>query len=1232
MIMRRNFGKAGVCVSVSVIRARHLGISWLLRRMSLLLLFSLSLSWTTSAQTSVLTQHNDNMRTGLNPNETALTTSNVNVNQFGKLFALAVDGKVYAQPLYAPNVSIAGVPHNILIVVTEADTVYAFDADSNTQFWMASMLDTAHGASPAGCPGNGLPCETAVSSTAVSCTDTQPVIGITSTPVIDQASGTVYVEAKSTNGSKYFHRLHGLDLATGNEKSPGPVVIGTTGPGGTTPVTVNGTGDGSAGGQLPFDAQTQLNRPGLLLLNGTIYLGYGSHCDRTPYHGWMFAYDAATFAFKSVFASTPNGRNGGYWNSGAGVAADANGNIFIATGNGTFDTTIVPAIDVGDSVTKLGTANANLSLVDYFTPSDQATLEANDQDLGAGGVQVLPDQPGTHPHLLVTAGKEGRIYVIDRDQMTRDPATGNPLHYCTVNCNGGDPQIVEESSSGFLGTTGGVNSLYSLPAYWNSTLYYWARLDVVKAIPVTNGLPDFAHIKTGSITLNWPGATPSISSNGTTAGTAILWAIDSSQWGSPGPGPGPAVLHAIDATNVSSELWNSTQAQTPSNRDKAGNAVKFTVPTIANGKVYVPTASEVDVYGLLIQIATPQISPASETFCTAASCTGPVSVSITDATSGASIYYTTDGSLPSPGSGTTKLYTAPFTVSTTTTVNAIATLSGSNSLVATATYTLQPVTMPTISPASQTFCTAAGCSGPVSVSISDTTNGAAIYYTTDGSTPNPNNVAPGTPTQQYTAPFTVSTTSTVNAIATLSGYANSAMASATYTLQPVTTPTITPGSESFSGSVNVSITDTPAPSAAIYYTTDGSLPSPGSGTTRLYNGPLTVSTNTTVKAIATQSGYANSNVASATYSLVINSINFGGGFTSTSGLQLNGSAAWNQAASRLQLTNGGISQAGSVFSTTPANVQSFTTDFSFQLTNATADGMTFAIQNSGATALGPSGGGLGYGAPLPGGTPGIPTSVAIKFDLHSNAGEGSDSTGLYTNGASPTIPAIDMANSPINLHSGDIFKVHITYDGTWLLMTITDATTGKSFVEAWPVNIPSVVGGSAAFIGFTGGTGTSTATQEIVSWTYAAGTPQMLEPVQYEPESAALFGASVSSGPTYRVIAFPGFTDGSGTTLDAVAVGDNVTIPLNVPQAGSYDIKVATKKHNSRGIVQLSVNGTNVGPAADQYSGTDAWYEFDLGSVSLAAGSQPFKFTTTGKNAASSSFSQAYDYIKLIAQ
>src|SRR5215472_7724009 len=231
----------------------------------------------TFGQTAVLTQHNDNARTGQNTSETILNTSNVNVNQFGKLFAMPSDGQVYAQPLYVPGVTINGAVHNIVVIATENDSVYAYDADSKgAPLWKASMVDAAHGAG-----GSGP--ETALNSaTTTGCEDTQPQVGITSTPVIDPTSKTIYVEAKSTtNGTNYFHRLHALDLLTGNEKSPGPAVIAAT---------VNGTGDGSSNGQLSFDNLRENNRPGLLLLNGTIYIAYASHCDGSPYHGWLFAY------------------------------------------------------------------------------------------------------------------------------------------------------------------------------------------------------------------------------------------------------------------------------------------------------------------------------------------------------------------------------------------------------------------------------------------------------------------------------------------------------------------------------------------------------------------------------------------------------------------------------------------------------------------------------------------------------------------------------------------------------------------------------------------------------------------------------------------------------------------------------------------------------------------------------------------------------------------------------
>ena len=394
--------------------------------------------------------------------------------------------------------------------------------------------------------------------------------------MIDPTSKTIYVEAKSTNGTNYFHRLHALDLLTGNEKTPGPVLIAAT---------VSGTGDGSSNGQIVFNSNTnalyQLNRPGLLLLNGTIYIAYASHCDNTS-HGWLFAYDEGTFTQKSVYVTTPNGGLGGFWMSGAGVAADASGNIFIPSGNGDFDMTSVP-IETGDTILKLGTANQILTLLDYFTPQDQQSLDNGDQDLGSGGVLLLPDQPGSFPHILVEAGKEGRIYVVNRDQMTT-----NNSHYCSGCTN--DPEIIEESSSGAVG------GMFNVPAYWNNALYLWAVGDVLKSIPITNGLPDFTHITGSTPQIGFPGAGLSVSSNGTTPGSAIVWAINGTQYGSPGPGPGPAVLYAYDATNVPTMLYSSGQNAT---RDAAGNAVKFAVPTVANGKVYVGTSTEVDVYGLL---------------------------------------------------------------------------------------------------------------------------------------------------------------------------------------------------------------------------------------------------------------------------------------------------------------------------------------------------------------------------------------------------------------------------------------------------------------------------------------------------------------------------------------------------------------------------------------------------------------------------------------------------------
>jgi hypothetical protein len=508
----------------------------------------------------VFTQHNDIGRTGQNVNETTLTTAVVQGGTFGKKFAQPVDGFIYTQPLYVPQVKIAGGTHNVVYVATENDSVYAFDADSNSgananPLWHVTMLGTAHGA------GTGAsPTDSAMDNV---CPDLIPTIGVTSTPVIDASSGTMYIESKTKEKGNFFHRIHALDITTGAEKVSPPATI---------TATVNG---------IAFNPLMHTNRPGLLLVNGIVYVAYASDCDNTPYHGWIFAYDATTLSQVAVFNESPESANsaqGGFWMSGAGIAADSNANIFIPSGNGDFDTAHVPARFLGDTNMKLFMAGTSFSLEDYFTPFDQSTLQQNDTDLGSGGVLLLPDQGGAHPQELVQVGKEGTIYLIDRNQMT----AGNQ-HYCSGCAS--DTQIVQELQSE-------VGGMWGMPAYWNNNVYFWGVDDNLVAFSVTSGALGLAPTSASGTFLGFPDPTPSVSSHGTSGG--IVWAIDATNFGLPNnPAPGPAVLHAYDATNVGTELYDSSILA----NDQAGSAVKFAVPTIANGKVYVGTETELDVYG-----------------------------------------------------------------------------------------------------------------------------------------------------------------------------------------------------------------------------------------------------------------------------------------------------------------------------------------------------------------------------------------------------------------------------------------------------------------------------------------------------------------------------------------------------------------------------------------------------------------------------------------------------------
>jgi len=518
----------------------------------------------------VFTYHNNLARDGTNVQEYALTPQTVNPVTFGKLFSCALDGVARAQPLWMPNLQIGGAKHNVVLVATEHDSAYAFDADASpcSQIWQVNLLDAAHG---------GIAGETPVPSAAVNVSGTSEW-GVTGTPVIDPASATLYVASTSEDPTGNFHqRLHALDLTSGSEKFGGPIDV---------LASVSGTGYDSVGGTVSFNPKRQLQRSALALASGVVYVAWASYGDTDPYHGWIIGYDAATLAQRAVFNDSSNGSRGGIWMSGGAPAVDTSDNLFLGTGNGTFDANsgTAPNTDFGDTILKIDTAS-RLSVADWFTPFNQQHLDLADVDLGASGVVLLPDQNSGPPHLLVSGGKEGRLYLVNRDSMG---------HFC-VSCTTTDTNVVQS----FMITTG----FFSTPAFWQNALYFAGSHqgahngDKLKRLlfDPSSGQFNPSPVSQSAFIFNFPGATPSISSQGSLNG--IVWAIDSSHSGGSVPfQPGPAVLYAYDATDLAKELWDSTQAG--GKRAQAGGAVKFMVPTVANGKVYIGTRTELDVYGL----------------------------------------------------------------------------------------------------------------------------------------------------------------------------------------------------------------------------------------------------------------------------------------------------------------------------------------------------------------------------------------------------------------------------------------------------------------------------------------------------------------------------------------------------------------------------------------------------------------------------------------------------------
>jgi len=507
---------------------------------------------TSLGSANVLTYHNDIARTGQNLVETILTPATVSASTFGKVGFFPVDGKVDAQPLMLSGVAIAGQgTHNVVYVATEHDSVYAFDSDSGAVLWHVSVLGAGE-----------------VPSDGRNCSQVVPEIGVTSTPVIDPTRGphgVIYVVAMSKNGSgTYIQRLHALDVATGAELLGGPQVV---------QASVPGNGAGSSGGTLAFDPKQYEERAGLLLVSGRLITAWSSHCDIDPYTGWIMAYDPATLAQTSVLNVTPNGSRGAFWMAGAGPAADSAGNIYLLDGNGTFDTTLnaggFPSLgNFGNAFLKISTTGG-LAVADYFATFDTVSKSNADSDLGSGGTLVLPDLvdgAGQTRHLAVGAGKDAHIYVVDREMMGKWNASTNAIY---------------QDITGALGGT-----VFSMPAYFNGTLYYGASGAALKAFKIVNARVPSSATSVSPRSFQYPGTTPGVSASGNANG--IVWAIENSN---------PAVLHAYDALDVSHELYNSSQAA--AGRDAFGAGNKFVTPTIVNGRVFVGTATGVAVFSRL---------------------------------------------------------------------------------------------------------------------------------------------------------------------------------------------------------------------------------------------------------------------------------------------------------------------------------------------------------------------------------------------------------------------------------------------------------------------------------------------------------------------------------------------------------------------------------------------------------------------------------------------------------
>jgi hypothetical protein len=1061
----------------------------------------------------VLTWHNDNILSGLNNTETTLTLNNVNSPSFGKLFDYAVDGYVYAQPLYKAGLVINGTPHNVAFVATEGDSVYAVDTISPATYWVRHFTD----------PANGI---TTVPSGDVNTGDIVPQVGITGTPVIDASTNTMYVLAKTkevrSDGNHYVQTLYAIDITTGLNKT-NPYVIGDTKTGGpdggytdVTAISVPGVGDGSDGTTVRFNALREHHRASITMVGNTLYLVWASHGDNRPYHGWVVSFNKNTLQPIAWFNTTPNAGASGIWQSGAGAAIDPDtGNLIFSLGNGftvgnnqPFDPSLG---NYSEAVLNL---NPNVTLKDYFVPFNWKALDNGDTDLGSGGTMILPDFVGStaHPHLAVETGKQGRIYLLDRDNLGK----------FTPNGPDNVVQIVDTQIAGVWGSPA------FLPTGPNSGLiFYHGSGDALKSIPIVAGVLQPQNVKSSGLAWGFPGAQPSVSANN--GANAIIWELQLNTYADT---TSHAILRAWNATTLTA-LYNSTQA---GQRDQLTSPVKFTVPTVADGRVLVGSNGEFSVFGLFppatqVPDAPTNLAATSNSPTSATLTWDPVPITGDKAATQIDIERSPDDAtwtqvaVVSPGATT---YTDPGLLPATKYFYRIR----AENNVGKGDYSNEASTL-TLLNATQVFILDI-LNNQVNL-VWDTVSAADKAYEVQRSDDGGQtwNVPPGGDVGPDVTTFS----------------------DPGLNYQPYQYRVIAEANSGQSSVSNIVFAD------------------------------LTVGS-----------------------SLIIHDDGNGSGFTNHDDMSANGNVTAFVPPGFLLLTDGNGSEAGSSFHTSPVQISDFQTTFTFRLHDGTdprADGMGFVIQNSsqGAAALGPGGGGLGYGPDNPSGAPGIPASLIVKFDLYNNAGEGTNSTGIFTEGRSPTVrqpgldpiypdqsinlsaaPYIDQDGNPIvNINDQHTKQVDLTYDSASQTLTekITDLEVipNKSVTITYNnVNLQFLIGSSTAFVGFTGGTGGLTVVSDVHTWTYSgqSGVPanpyQLFADPYTNPDQVSLKWHEIS--PLEQGFQVERATDQKFTqnlTVVAVLPFNQTTYADTPPAAGTYYYRVAAG--NDQGLSGYAVAG-----------------------------------------------------------